>query len=497
MDKTLTTVGIILGIVLIAIIGMVAVFGPGGFGTPSLPVTGTPSGNVTVFFFYGEECAHCHDVIPLVEALQEKYPDVEFRILETWHNPENYKLSLYLNKRLGLGQVGVPEAFVGDTVLVGAIEIPEKLEQAILDQKKTPIREIPQTAVLAEGPVVTRNTPAISAVYFYGDVCPHCEKVKPFLGEMEERYPDLALVRLEVYTNNENREKYLAMSQATGIRPPGVPVIFIGDRVLAGDVPITEGFEAAILAERDRISRPETPVTAVTPGVDALPATSGLTFPLVIGAALIDSTNPCGLAVLVFLLLTMAAAGSRKRILLAGGAYITAMFLFHLLVGIGLFSIIAASGLSKVFSVIGGVIALLFGLINLVDLLRNKETFFLSISENHKGFLGNYARRAPLPAAFILGILAGILGFTCTGGIYISILGVMGTGMSVSSGFGWLVLYNLIFVLPLILITLLASYGISPERADHLRTRHKRALRALIAFILIALGVIILLGWMG
>jgi len=241
MDKTQTTVGIILGIVLIAIIGMVAVLGHGGFSTTPVPMTGTPSGNVTVFFFYGEECAYCHEVLPLIEELQDKYPDVEFRILEIWHNPENHKLYLYLNKQLGLGDVGVPEAIVGGTVLAGAIEIPENLEQVILDQKKTLTREILETAVLAEGPVVTRNTPAISAVYFYGDVCPHCEKVKPLLGEMEERYPDLALVRLEVYNNNENREKYLAMSQAAGIRSPGVPVIFIGNRVLYGDVEIIEG----------------------------------------------------------------------------------------------------------------------------------------------------------------------------------------------------------------------------------------------------------------
>lgn len=497
MDKTLTTVGIVLGIVLIAIIGMVAVPGLGGSGTAPAPVTGTPSGNVTVFFFYGEECAHCHDVLPLVEALREKYPDVDFQIRETWHNSENYKLSLYLNNRLGLGQVGVPEVIVGETVLIGGKDIPEKLEQAILDQINLQTREILATAVLAEGPVVTRNSPPISAVYFFGEVCSHCEKVKPVLAEMEEKYPDLVLKRLEVYNNNENREKLLVMSQAAGIRTPGVPVIFIGDRVLSGDREIADGFEDAILSERKRVETSGTPVPTATPSYGALPPISGLTFPLVVGAALADSTNPCGLAVLAFLLLTMTTAGSRKRILFTGGAFIAAMFLFHLLVGIGLFSIISLSGLSKAFSILGGLVALTFGLINLVELLQNKETFLLSIAESHKGILGNYAREASIPAAFILGILAGILGFTCTGGIYISILGVMGKDMSVSAGLGWLVLYNLIFVLPLIIITLLAAYGISPERADHLRTRHKRALRALIAFILIALGAIILLGWIG
>lgn len=287
------------------------------------------------------------------------------------------------------------------------------------------------------------------------------------------------------------------MSSAHGITTPGVPVIFIGNSVFSGDVAIQARFEPAILAERERLascnqSAPASPLEPACPAARPL-----LTLPLVIGAALVDSTNPCGLAVLVFLLITMAAAGSRKRILLAGGAYTAATFLFHLLVGVGLFSVIAASGLSKVFSVLGGIIALLFGLINLADLLRNKETFFLSIADSHKGFLGDYARRATIPAAFVLGILAGILGFTCTGGIYISILALMGQGLSASTGFLWLVLYNVVFVLPLIVITLLAAYGVSPERADRLRARHKRALRAIISLILIALGLIILFDWMG
>ncbi len=200
---------------------------------------------------------------------------------------------------------------------------------------------------------------------------------------------------------------------------------------------------------------------------------------------------------LVFLLITMTAAGSGRRILLAGGAFIAATFLFHLLVGIGLFSFFSLSGLAKAFSIIGGVVALLFGLINIIDLLRNNDNFSLSISDSHKRLLGDYARVATLPAAFVLGILAGILGFTCTGGIYISILGLMGRDMTVNAGFTWLVLYNLVYILPLVLITLLVAYGISPERADQLRCQHKRTLRAIISVILIALGAIILLDWIG
>ena len=350
------------------------------------------------------------------------------------------------------------------------------------------------------GPQLTtlQTTVPVTAFYFYGDGCSHCEKVKPLLTALETRYPELRLTRLEIYNSAENRQRFLEMSKKYGVANPGVPLIFIGNSALLGDIEITNRFESEILIEKQQLLSCNGTAQPVAPARDpSCTQESSFSLPLVIFAAIVDSANPCGLSVLVFLLIPMAAAGSRKRILLVGGAYIIAMFVFHLLVGIGLFSVISFSGLSREFALIGGAVALLLGLITIADVLRNKETFVLSIPESQKGRLGNYIRLASLPAAFVLGILAGILGFSCTGGIYISILGLMGREMTVMSGLPWLVLYNLVYVLPLILITLLVAYGISPERADSMRMEYKRTLRMVIGVILVCLGAVILLGWMG
>jgi len=357
---------------------------------------------------------------------------------------------------------------------------------------------IPSNA--ATPPVSATPSPAsIPAVYFYGDGCSHCEKVKPLIADLETRYPELHLTRLETYNNAGNAQKFMELSRMYGISNPGVPIIFIGKTSLFGEVEIKDRFEYEILLEKQRLESyngTAQPVISETEPTGTQTAPQ-LSLPLVIFAALVDSINPCGLSVLVFLLIPMAAAGSRRRILLVGGAYIAAMFLFHLLVGIGLFSVFSFSGFSKTFALIGGAVALLLGIITIADVLRNKETFILSIPESKKGLLASYIRIASLPAAFVLGILAGILGFTCTGGIYISILGLMGREMSVLSGLPWLILYNLVYVLPLILITLLVAYGISPERADSMRGEYKRAIRMIIGVILVSLGAVILLGWLG
>lgn len=336
-------------------------------------------------------------------------------------------------------------------------------------------------------------------MYFYGDGCSHCDNVKPIITDLQTRYPELNLIQLEVYNNPENGKKLLEMSRKYGITNPGIPVVFIGNSSLVGDTEIADLFEYKILIEKQRFASCNGTSLQGTSDKDPTCPQEPLqlTLPLVIFAAIVDSANPCGLSVLVFLLIPIAAAGTRKRILLVGCAYIAAMFVFHLLVGIGLFSVFSLSGFSRIFALIGGAVALLLGFITIFDVLRNNETFILSIPESKKGLLGNYIRIASLPAAFVLGILAGILGFACTGGIYIGILSLMGKEMTVMSGLPWLALYNVVYILPLLLITILFAYGISTERADSIRTKYKRALRMAIGVVLVVLGAVILLGWLG
>jgi thiol-disulfide isomerase/thioredoxin len=132
MDKTIRTGAIAFAIVLLGIAVFLAVPGLISPAVSTTPVSGAG----LVYFFYGEECPHCHEVMPFINNLTAKYPEVEFRKLEIWHNQTNQKLYDSLNSRLGVRQAGVPEVIFGDTVLIGSRDIPAKLEAAILEQKK-------------------------------------------------------------------------------------------------------------------------------------------------------------------------------------------------------------------------------------------------------------------------------------------------------------------------------------------------------------------------
>lgn len=278
----------------------------------------------------------------------------------------------------------------------------------------------------------------------------------------------------------------------------GIPVIFIGNSALVGETEIRDHFEERILAETERAASCN--ITETGPSLSAencSTAAMSLTPQIVIIPAVVDSLNPCALSVLLFLLISIAAAGNRRRILLIGGSYLSAVFLFHLLVGIGIFSVMSLSVFSKPFSLLGATVAVVLGVITLSEVIKNKETFLFSVPDAGKGILSHYIRIASLPAAFILGVLAGLLGFSCTGGIYISILALMGRNLNLTTGIPYLILYNLVFVLPLVVVTLLVAYGISPEKADTWRTENRRVLRFIIGIIMIALGLVIFLGWFG
>lgn len=75
------------------------------------------------------------------------------------------------------------------------------------------------------------NTDSTQTVvyFFWGEGCPHCEKQKPWLEELEGEYPDLEVKMLETYGNKDNARLFQQMAQAYGIQARGVPATFIGD----------------------------------------------------------------------------------------------------------------------------------------------------------------------------------------------------------------------------------------------------------------------------
>ena len=66
-------------------------------------------------------------------------------------------------------------------------------------------------------------------IFFWGEGCPHCENAKPFLKELEEKYPTLKVHSFETWKNPENAKKLEELAKAYNTQIRGVPAFIIGN----------------------------------------------------------------------------------------------------------------------------------------------------------------------------------------------------------------------------------------------------------------------------
>ncbi len=107
-------------------------------------------------------------------------------------------------------------------VILGAIV----LAGCISDTQTTPAGNV----VMADN-----DDPGKVTVYFFwGDGCPHCAAEKPFLEEMQKKYPEIEIKIFETWKNPENAKLFDEVAKAYGTTAQGVPTTFIGDKYWIG-----------------------------------------------------------------------------------------------------------------------------------------------------------------------------------------------------------------------------------------------------------------------
>ncbi len=323
--------------------------------------------------------------------------------------------------------------------------------------------------------------------YFYGDGCLHCANVASVLGDIEEKYPDLKVERFEIWYDRENAELFQEISTAFGVPEPwGVPTVFIGEKYFAGDSPIIAGLEDEILANS----------TAPCPLSDgnSSPGLGALSLATVIGAALVDSINPCAIAVLLILLSALLLTGERKRALRAGLAFISSIYIAYFLFGLGLFSAIQVSGISDLVYRFVGILAIGIGLLNIKDYFwYGAGGFVMEIPRRWRHTLKDLLYKATSPwAAFLIGFLVVLFELPCTGGPYFFVLGLLAKKLTLAAAVPYLLLYNLFFIAPLLILAFLIYGGLSTvEKAAQWKERNVRILHLIAGIVLVILGVVV------
>jgi len=213
---------------------------------------------------------------------------------------------------------------------------------------------------------------------------------------------------------------------------------------------------------------------------------------LVITAGLLDSFNPCAIAILlIFIALMLTFEKSRRTIILLGITYIIAVYLTYLAIGLGMLRTVHFFHIPEIFTQIIGWILVVWGLWSLKDYFFPKLPFRLSISLKGRQIIASYADRFTVPATALMGFLVAIFGFPCTGGIYLAALAFLSVKETYFKGILYLLLYNLMFVVPLIIIFALTANRFVAEKLINLNEKNALWLRLIIGLITLAMGLVL------
>lgn len=324
-------------------------------------------------------------------------------------------------------------------------------------------------------------------IYYYSTTCSHCAKVKAFFEKygITEKFN---IIKKEVSQNPVNAKEFYDLCLASNIPAEeiGVPHLYFEGRHFSGDEDIINFFKEK-LGEELAVQE-ETP--------DKGSSNSGkspLTVPAVFVAALADSVNPCAFSVIIFLMVSLLAIGNRRRALKIGLVYIATVYVVYLAAGLGLLVALQwLSVISKYIMYVAAALAIIAGLINIKDFFWYGKGFTLAIPASKKPIIDKYVKYGSVPAAVVLGFLVALFELPCTGGFYLAILALLATQTTFAAGFAYLVFYNLIFILPLLLILLVVYKGVSPQKLEQLRTAKRKWLRLAMGLVLVALGLSLL-----
>ena len=354
---------------------------------------------------------------------------------------------------------------------------------------------------------------SLEVIYFYKPGCPECVKAKRELDRLAADFP-----QLKVAEHNILESSGTVFNQALCVRfeAPAVlhsvsPAIFTQAGCLIRDQ-ITPKAIAELLVKT--MALPQDDSWCALSGQESQAAAAAVTQrfesftpTVVILGGLFDGINPCAFATIIFFLSYLQIARRTPREMLAvGAAFIVAVFLAYLAIGLLLNSAIDSlthrfAGVQFWLNLGFGLLALLAAALSFRDALLARGGRLDEMSLQLPGFLKTRIRgvirigakaRNFVIAAFLSGIVISLLELACTGQVYAPIIYQIQQGSR--HAVLWLVVYNLAFIAPLIVIFLLAYGGLRSETLVAFQKKHTPAVKTALGLLFLALALVILLG---
>ncbi len=480
---------------------------------------------VHAYFFYANDCPHCHAALEeVVYPLETKWGDqLEVRLLEIG-TPEYYEALMAVEAYFEVPATSrsIPTLVVGDQILIGESEINDNFPGIVSDGIAAggisfpDIEGVDPSILISVEPANNGTvdetcdenegcevvTP-IYIAYFYQTGCDVCSRVEADLNYLKSQYSQLMVIEFNIY---DSADLAAWMTEQVGFSGDfQTPALFIGDYVLVDDeilpesiIPILEeykesGTEAYWLDYN--ASQGQQSV------IDQFKNMGWLT---VVAAGLIDGINPCAFATLIFFVSYLTLSGRKgKEVLLVGGSFTVGVFIAYFAVGLGLYQILDLVGgtldiISKVVYGLTGVFCLVLAVLSFIDYRKAKaggtEDMMLKLPETLRKRINATIRKGRgtknyVIGAFVAGLLVSLLELACTGQVYLpTIIFVSSIPELRLQAILYLVIYNLLFILPLVVIFVLVYFGTTSKDLTKFLQERAALVKFLMAFVFIALG---------
>jgi cytochrome c biogenesis protein CcdA len=504
----------------------------GGLDYPSLEdlpevVLPTPVPAVQVLVFVDTGQADFQALNNLMLALAQQY-DTALEVYPVdLTAEENASALAELHDSLLDGQPvsGVPEVLINYQLLVGMDEIESELPGLIDKYLAQGGIDIPAWEDLIAGPPTETPTPdntvppegtegpaqPIYMAYFEQAGCQECARTSYDLNVVQEQYPQL---QVESFSIEEEENKALNewLCDKYGVPEElrlSTPMVFVGEDVLIGTDAYLDNLLGAVSryagTGTERVWDDFSAEEGEQGIIDRFTSFGVLT---VVGAGLIDGLNPCAFATLVFFVSYLAFTGRRGRdVLFVGLSFTLGVFLTYLLVGVGLLKVVQSlsffSSLGRWVYLLTALLCVALAILTFRDFGRAQKgqpsDMTLRLPMNLRRRINKVIRqssqmRAFVAVAFFTGFVVSLLELACTGQVYLpTIIYVMSQPDLAAQAFLYLLLYCVMFILPLIVVFVLSYFGTSSEQLGQFVNRHTSTIK--FATGLLFIGLALWMSW--
>ena len=471
---------------------------------------------VRVVYFTSSGCPHCKVVLDeVLMPLREEYgDDVQIKVVDILDseessgiNADNYEMLVYAEEMLHVPpeERALPMIVVGGEVLIGEESIRERLPCLIdgcIEAGGTSWPDLPGLAEvsveLGEGGFgfnllgeevqpceleeAACEAPApVWVAYFYEVGCQECSRALYDIRYAESKYPQLIV-------EEHNAQADAALAEWLGGRldvPEGqrlaAPAIFVGEDYLLGTDITTRAVMA--LAEKyatvgaKRLWADFDPAQAEQSIISRFRSFGVLSVAF---AGLVDGLNPCAFATVAFFVSYLALSGRHGREILAVGvAFSLGVFLAYLALGLGFYKVLDLLGdllttLGRWVYGLTGLLCAVLAVFSFLDLLKARRgeigDMTLNLPHALRKRINAVIRRGRGARAFVVGsfatgVVVSFLELACTGQVYLPTIVFVASHPEMRvHAVGFLLVYNLLFVLPLLVVFVLAYYGTSSQQ---------------------------------